>query len=198
MTDIFEKRTLALGSVTITTAYFTTSENINLRYGYTRQDKASLGTVVVLNGRSEFIEKYAGPIERLVHRGYDVYTLDWRGQGLSERMLPNRLKGHVASFHHYIEDLKQFVTEKVLPTAVSPVIFLGHSMGGHICLRYVHDFPGMADILVLTSPMVDIDTRPLPRWVVRFLTRFGRDDDYAFFNNDGIGQFIGKLSEYCG
>ncbi|MFO7964733.1 MAG: alpha/beta hydrolase [Desulfobacterales bacterium] len=189
MTDIFEKRTLALGSVTLTTAYFTTSESINLRYGYTRQDKASRGTVLVLNGRSEFIEKYAEPIERLAHRGYDVYTLDWRGQGLSERMLPNRLKGHVSSFQHYIEDMKQFVTEKVLPTAVSPVIFLGHSMGGHICLRCVHDFPDMADILVLTSPMVDIDTRPLPRRAVRFLIRFGRDDDYAFFNGDEAPEF---------
>ncbi|MBW2666702.1 MAG: alpha/beta hydrolase, partial [Deltaproteobacteria bacterium] len=60
------------------------------------------GTVVILNGRTEFVEKYFEVIGDLLRRHYAVATLDWRGQGLSDRPLRNRHKGHVRDFGLYV------------------------------------------------------------------------------------------------
>ena len=47
------------------------------------------GTVCVFPGRAEFIEKYFEVVRDLRARGFAVATIDWRGQGLSDRALPN-------------------------------------------------------------------------------------------------------------
>src|SRR6478735_8712131 len=54
------------------------------------------GSVVVSPGRSEPIEKYFEVVQDLLDRGFVVLVHDWRGQGLSHRALPDRLKGHAA------------------------------------------------------------------------------------------------------
>ena len=45
-------------------------------------------TLLMLNGRSEFIEKYDELARDWTARGYRVFSLDWRGQGRSTRPLP--------------------------------------------------------------------------------------------------------------
>ena len=52
------------------------------------------GTVVLSPGRTEPIEKYFEVIGNFLARGWCVLTHDWRGQGLSARLLPDRLNGH--------------------------------------------------------------------------------------------------------
>jgi lysophospholipase len=128
------------------------------------------GSVILLGGRKEFMEKYAETTEELKQRQFDVYSMDWRGQGLSARLLTNRQKGHINSYSEYLEDLNYFVNNIVRPVAVSPLIFLAHSMGGHVALRFLHDFPEAADKVVLTSPMIDINIPSFPRWLVRFIS----------------------------
>ena len=53
--------------------------------------KDPLGSVVVSAGRTEFIEKYFEVIGELLERRYTVLIHDWRGQGLSTRLLTNAL-----------------------------------------------------------------------------------------------------------
>ncbi len=125
----------------------------------------------MLNGRREFMEKYTETIGELIERGFDVYSLDWRGQGLSTRMLADRHKGFIEDFDVYLNDLKMFVSNIVMPQAIDPLIILAHSMGSHIALRFIHDYPGMVDRMVLTAPMVDIFMSSLTRWFVRFISR---------------------------
>ena len=67
------------------------------------------GTVVVLGGRGEFIEKYFEVIEELLSRGFAVAAMDWRGQGGSERALRNPRKGHVDDFALYLRDVQALV-----------------------------------------------------------------------------------------
>ena len=50
------------------------------------------GTILMLTGFTEFIEKGLESIAALRARGYGVVTFDWRGQGLSDRLLPHRRK----------------------------------------------------------------------------------------------------------
>jgi len=152
--------------------YFTSSNNVSIRYGISAcAEKRKKGSVILLGGRKEFMEKYEETINELKQRQLDVYSMDWKGQGLSTRLLSNRHKGHINNFSEYLEDLNYFINNIVKPVAVSPLIVLAHSMGGHIVLRYLHDYPGIIDGAVLTSPMIDINVSYVPGWLVRSISR---------------------------
>src|SRR4029079_19339894 len=69
------------------------------------------GTVCLFQGRAEFIEKYFETVRDLHARGFAVATLDWRGQGLSDRALSDSRKGHIEDFSQYERDLDVFMNE---------------------------------------------------------------------------------------
>ena len=168
---------------------FHTYDNLKIRYGMWRCDPVVCrGSIVLLGGRSEFIEKYQETIEELIHRRYAVYTFDWRGQGMSDRQLANRHKGFVNTFDDYLVDLSAFVTRIVEPEAVRPIIFLAHSMGAHLALRYLHEYPATIERAVLTSSLIDIAAsglnRELMKRVVRLATRTGFKESYATRSKD--------------
>jgi lysophospholipase len=152
--------------------FMKTSDKRAIRYGiWYGQKEPRRGSILLLNGRREFMEKYTETIGELIERGFDVYSMDWRGQGLSTRMLADRHKGFIEDFDVYLNDLKLFVSNRVIPNAIGPVMILAHSMGGHMALRFIHDHPGMADRMVLTAPMIDIFGSSLTRWGARFISR---------------------------
>ena len=57
--------------------------------------------------------------------GFAVATLDWRGQGMSDRALRNPRKGYVRNFSQYQIDLETFINEVVLPDCPPPLFALG-------------------------------------------------------------------------
>src|SRR5687767_6166594 len=59
------------------------------------------GTVIVLGGRGDFIERYFETARDLMRRGYCVAVLDVRGQGGSPRLTRHRYRGHLKSFADY-------------------------------------------------------------------------------------------------
>src|SRR6266540_3605073 len=85
------------------------------------------GTVCILPGRAEFIEKYFETVRDLRARGFAVAVLDWRGQGLSERALGNPRKGYVRNFAQYQIDLETFINEVVLPDCPPPLFEIGRA-----------------------------------------------------------------------
>ena len=133
------------------------------------------GSVVLLQGRAEFIEKYGETVGDLRARGFAVYALDWRGQGRSGRVLKDPRKGHVVSYKDYLRDLELFLERLVVPEAPRPIVVLAHSMGGHIVLRHCaeHDArsaPYFAAGIALSAPMVDILMSPAERALGAVLT----------------------------
>lgn len=169
--------------------YITSQDNLSLRTGvWLCSNAEKSGTIILLGGRTEFMEKYLETIGELIQRGFDVYSFDWRGQGMSDRILSNKQKGFVKSYDNYILDLKLFIETVVKPDGVSPFIILAHSMGGHIALRFLHEYSNWIDKAVLVSPMVDIETSPLPGWVGRMITsvamRSGLKHAYAIGGGD--------------
>lgn len=87
-----------------------------LRYALLKaESRPCRGTVIVLQGRNEFIENYYETMSDLAGRGFTVATFDWRGQGGSHRLLRDRLRGYVRSFNDYADDLDHFLTGIVLP-----------------------------------------------------------------------------------
>jgi lysophospholipase len=155
--------------------YFTASDGTTIRNGlWSPESKNPRGSIVLLGGRKEFLEKYAETASDLNQRGFAVFGFDWRGQGLSSRMLPDRLKGFVRHYDDYVKDLTDFFQRVVQPEAVRPIYVLAHSMGGHVALRYLHRQPAGIDKAILVAPMLDINTKPFPPWLVRGLAWLGR------------------------
>ena len=90
------------------------------------------GSVVLSPGRTEPIEKYFEVVRELTGRGLVVLAHDWRGQGLSERMLPDRLAGHAQGFEAYLGDYTALL-DAFAARLPRPWIGFAHSMGG--CLE---------------------------------------------------------------
>jgi lysophospholipase len=110
------------------------------------------GTVLLLPGRTECIEKYGRAAGDLVARGFSVITVDWRGQGLADRALPDRMAGHVGDFAEYQQDLDALLDEAARAGLPRPWYMLAHSMGGCIGLRgLVRGVPVKA--AVFSAPM---------------------------------------------
>ncbi len=129
---------------------------------------AGIGSVLVLPGFGEFIEKYHETVDELLKRGFDVHVVDWYGQGLSTRALANRDKVHVDDFRRYLVDLHRLI--EAMPPLRDRLRFrmvLGHSLGAHLALRLLNAHPSAFNAAVLTSPMIDIDYRVMPRWLAR-------------------------------
>jgi len=134
------------------------------------------GTVVVLGGRGDFIERYFETARDLMQRGYCVASLDVRGQGGSPRLTRSRYRGHLRSFGQYDEDLRAFMTEVVLPDCPPPYYAIGHSTGGHILLRSLRERTWFSKA-ILVAPLIGIVygrwPLPLVRLLVFLVTRLG-------------------------
>jgi lysophospholipase len=176
-----------------------TPDGVTLRYARFAPPPGRKGTVVVLQGRAEFIEKYFETARDLRSRGFAVATFDWRGQGLSDRALSDRQKGYVRDFAQYATDLDTIMTQVVLPDCPPPYFALGHSMGGAIAIRACHAGSRWFDRVVLSAPMIALPPGRLTtmaRPVARFLRLIGRGGAYVPSGhaeaNDSEG-FIGNV-----
>lgn len=133
------------------------------------------GVCILLNGQTEFMEKYFEVIDELRGRGFAVATMDWRGQGGSSRLLADdSRKSFIGDFREYDEDLDtlmDWIVTPMLKGHEKPVA-LAHSMGGHNLLRYLLRRPGAIRRGVLCAPMIAISLRGQREFLVRAITRF--------------------------
>lgn len=117
--------------------WITADDGVRLRmahYPRSTPEKAR-GTVLLLPGRTEYIEKYGRVVCQLGAAGLDVAVLDVRGQGLADRVSRDPMLGHVRAFEDYQRDMSAFVDRCRLLELPRPWHLLCHSMGGAIGLR---------------------------------------------------------------
>ncbi|MEI9965098.1 MAG: alpha/beta hydrolase [Caulobacteraceae bacterium] len=130
---------------------------------------AARGGVVLSPGRTEPIEKYFETVGDLTGRGFAVLAHDWRGQGLSRRLLADPLRGHAAGVDDFLDDYATLLDrfEARLP---KPWIMLGHSMGG--CLNLLSLVRGEARFAgaLLSAPMLAVATGQIPTLIARGLS----------------------------
>jgi lysophospholipase len=136
------------------TGMLKTPDGVSLRYARWQPPAGRRGTVCIFQGRAEWIEKYFETVRDLRARGFAVAALDWRGQGLSERMLSDPLKGYVRDFSEYDRDLETFMHEIVLPDCPPPLFAIGHSTGATVLIRAAHRGHRWFDRMVLTAPLI--------------------------------------------
>jgi lysophospholipase len=134
------------------------------------------GTVCILQGRAEFIERYFETITELRRRGFAVVAFDWRGQGRSGREVDNPKKGHVKDFVRYRWDLETIKSEVLEPYMPRPYFALAHSMGGAIALLAAREGWLPFERLVAIGPMIElciIKVTQRTRAIVRLLRWLG-------------------------
>jgi len=164
------------------TGMLKTPDGVSIRFARWAPPAGRKGTVCIFQGRTEFIEKYFEVVRDLHARGFAVATLDWRGQGLSERLLRDPRKGHVTSFAKYGIDLETFMNEVVLPDCPPPLFGLGHSMGASILLRAAALGRRWFDRIVLSAPMIrltNIRLLPLVPPLIRTMRIIGLGNSYV-------------------
>ena len=131
-----------------------TPDGVSLRFARWLPPAGRRGTVCIFQGRSEWIEKYFETVRDLRARGFAVASLDWRGQGLSQRALSDRRKGYVRDFAEYDTDLETFMREIVLPDCPPPIFAMGHSTGATVLIRAAHRGRRWFDRMVLSAPLI--------------------------------------------
>jgi lysophospholipase len=131
------------------------------------------GSVVVHPGRTEPIEKYFEAVETLRTRGFAVLVHDWRGQGLSHRMLPDRLRGHAEGFADFLADHDRLLRtfEGRLPR---PWLSLGHSMGGCLAMLVLAHGETRYAGAILSAPMLGLSLGKIPMVAARALAATNR------------------------
>jgi lysophospholipase len=146
------------------TLLLTAADGVQLRAARWRPSarKGTVGTVLVVQGRAEFIERYYEPIAELRRRGFHVAAFDWRGQGGSDRLTGNPRKGHVRRFGDYHRDLAAVFSE-LMPKLPRPWFILAHSMGAALCLEASTKGELPADRLVGLAPMFELAMVERPR-----------------------------------
>ncbi|NKB26147.1 MAG: alpha/beta fold hydrolase [Rhodobacteraceae bacterium] len=152
-----------------------TSDGVRLRAAH--WPGGTVGTVLLFPGRTEYVEKYGRVAADLVAAGYHVLSIDWRGQGLSDRLHPDPRIGHVEAFADYQNDVAALLALAEILPVPAPRFLLAHSIGGAIGLRALHQ--GLSvNATAFCSPMwkinVAIAVRPFARWISYAMRSAGR------------------------
>ncbi|AKH99085.1 lysophospholipase [Hoeflea sp. IMCC20628] len=143
-----------------------------LRYAIFKSEvSVAAGTVVLLHGRNECIEKYYETIRHFTDRGLWVATFDWRGQGRSQRLLKNPFRGHLRRFRDMEADLSIFLETIVLPETRLPFCLVAHSMGALVALSMAPKLANRIERMALIAPFVELSNQPIPTWGTRLITR---------------------------
>jgi len=130
------------------------------------------GTVILLHGRAEFVEKNFETVADLQEKSFDVLTFDWRGQGGSSRMLADKRRGYIDSFDQYITDLNTIMEEIILPDCPAPYYILGHSTGSLVALLAAPGFGNRIRRMVLCAPLLRLGKQSLSQNSLKYLTGF--------------------------
>ncbi len=116
--------------------------------------------IMVVNGRVESVYKYQELFYDLFCQGFDIYSFDHRGQGLSDRLTDNQDIGHIEDFNDYVLDLKSMTHHLISPENYQDCYLIGHSMGGAIVTRYIEEYSHPYSAVALSAPMHGIRLKP--------------------------------------
>lgn len=147
-----------------------TPDGLDLRYARWKATKQpSKGTVLILHGRSEYIERTYETVNDLRQRGFEVLSFDWRGQGGSHRIIKDARRGYIDDFNEYITDLETIMNNVALPDCKAPYYILGHSTGSLIALLSAPKLSNTITRMVLAAPFLGLGKQPISAPLVNAL-----------------------------
>lgn len=149
-----------------------TSDGLRIRVGHWTTENAK-GTVLIFPGRTEYVEKYASTAQSLAQRGYASLAIDWRGQGLADRMTSNRAIGHVGHFDDYQRDVDAVLAHAAALDLPRPYFMIAHSLGGCIGLRSLLNGLDVKAVM-FSAPMWGVQMSPALRPVAWGLSEMSK------------------------
>ena len=144
------------------------------------------GVVILVHGLGEHAGRYVRVAEQLNSWGFAVRGYDQCGHGESDG-----LRGSLPTDTRLLDDLADMVdsTRARMPTG-TPLIVLGHSMGGLVAARFVSLALRPIDGLVLSSPALDPSLNAVQKVLLAVLPKFfpnlrvGNGLNAAFISHD--------------
>jgi alpha-beta hydrolase superfamily lysophospholipase len=105
--------------------------------------------VLIVHGYAEYGARYAHVARVLVEQGAAVYAPDHIGHGMSdgERAL-------ITDFEHVVDDLRALVDIVADEHPPTPLVIIGHSMGGLLAARFAQQYPDLVAGLVLLGAVI--------------------------------------------
>ena len=152
-----------------------------------QKNKKSIGTIFLQQGHNEFIEKYFETIQEFIDRGYSVICFDWRGQGMSERIIDDINKAFITDFKRHDRDLEEIIEKIIDPFFPKPLIGIGHSMGGCLMLSAFHNRPEKFAFGVLSAPMLGFKNEKFLKTSSSLMNYFKKDTDYLIGSKPNMG-----------
>ena len=152
--------------------WLTTKDGKRIRVAHWLPEGAAHGTVMLFPGRTEYIEKYGESVKEFTSRQFAGISIDWRGQGLADRLLPDSRIGHVEQFTDFQHDVRSTLEAARQLDLPVPWYLLGHSMGGAIGLRTVLEGTDFA-ACAFTGPMWGIFFTPVMKPLSQLVAYWG-------------------------
>ena len=147
-------------------AVIETEDGIKLRFAHWPAKGKRRGAILLAQGRTEYIEKAYEWIKEFRSRGLHVAAFDFRGQGLSERLLPNRRRGYVKDFAQFQLDYDAaYAAFRGIVGANVPMVVCGHSMGGLATTRFLSRRQSELAGAILSAPMLGLALSPPLSWL---------------------------------
>ncbi len=153
---------LADGPADMAGHWLRTRDGLRIRIAVSRPEGAGRGTVLMFPGRTEYVEKYGRLARDYTDAGFAFLAVDWRGQGLADKLLPDPRPGHVDRFGDYQHDVAAVMDAAQALNLPRPLHVIAHSMGGAIGLRAAMEGMEVASA-VFTGPMWGIRMAPALR-----------------------------------
>jgi lysophospholipase len=164
-----------------------TLNGVKTRFGQPRTKQNFEAVAVLFGGLRDAGEQYFELAHELIARNIRPFFIDLPGQGGSTHFLANPHKRHSQGFEQDLKCLHKIIDENVLSSAVCsennhkrlPIILLAHSMGGHLALRYLHDYNKTSreqtifSAAALFAPLLGVKVvENWPDFLIRFAAEF--------------------------
>jgi lysophospholipase len=141
-----------------------TVDNVRVRVGAYDAETQAKGTILLMLGRFGYIERYGRVAKTFAQNGFSTTVIDWRGQGLSDRIANDPHAGHIREFSDYQKDVAAMMSAVEELDRPKPYFLVGISMGACIGLRSMqHGLPVVASAFI--SPMWGLKMSALQRTV---------------------------------
>tara|TARA_R100001369_G_scaffold52398_2_gene79207 strand:- start:3126 stop:4076 length:951 start_codon:yes stop_codon:yes gene_type:complete len=153
---------IADGPTSCKAYWMQTEDNLRVRLSIYRPEADPKGTILLMLGRFGYAERYGRVAKTFADRGYATAVIDWRSQGLSDRIAKDPLAGHINRFSDYQKDVAAMLTALGELDLPKPYYLIGVSMGALIALRSLVDGLEVAAASFI-SPMWGIKMSPIER-----------------------------------
>ena len=163
------------------TQYLSGERNIKLAYRHLVQPESAVRKLMILvNGRAENMLKWTELAYDFYQQGYDVLLFDHRGQGYSQRIIPQ--KGHLDEFRFYTDDMAKIIEKATALYAYQAQYILAHSLGALISTYYLANYDHYIKKAVLSSPFFGVPMKhPLrDEVIIATMMAFGQGHRYVF------------------